>query len=106
MGKTRSPRGTESGGGAAEGKAGGVGTEAPVPPAGVSDSSTVEIWHWTDVFVTPWQSIHADQDRERNMLSAWHLKSGKLLQLGHDAAEDRKGPKGTSAEPPWFVVIT
>ncbi|MGB2906723.1 MAG: hypothetical protein WBB73_06470, partial [Candidatus Aminicenantaceae bacterium] len=35
--------------------------------------STVEVWHWTDVSVMPWQKIHAAEDRQRNMLAAWHL---------------------------------
>lgn len=57
--------------------------------AGSDDPSTVEIWHWTDVFVMPWQKVHARQDRQRNMLAAWHLESGEFVQLGQDLIEER-----------------
>ncbi len=53
------------------------------------DPSTVEIWHWTDVFVMPWQKVHAAQDRQRNMLAAWHIESGRFVQLGQDLIEER-----------------
>jgi len=56
------------------------------------EPSTVEIWHWTDVFVMPWQKVHARQDRQRNMLSAWHLDSGKFVQLGQDPITERVTP--------------
>jgi len=56
------------------------------------DPSTVQIWHWTDVFVMPWQSRHAAQDRERNMLAAWHVESGTFVQLGRDLIEERVTP--------------
>jgi dienelactone hydrolase len=49
----------------------------------------VEIWHWTDVFVMPWQKVHASQDRRRNMLAVWHLENGGFVQLGQDLIEER-----------------
>jgi dipeptidyl aminopeptidase/acylaminoacyl peptidase len=58
----------------------------------VDEPSTVEIWHWTDVFVMPWQKVHARQDRQRNMLSAWHLDSGKFVQLAQDPITERVTP--------------
>jgi hypothetical protein len=61
-------------------------------PAAPDDPSTVEIWHWTDVFVMPWQKIHASQDRERTMLAAWHVLSGEFVQLGQDLIEERVTP--------------
>jgi dipeptidyl aminopeptidase/acylaminoacyl peptidase len=54
--------------------------------------STVEIWHAKDVFVMPWQKVHADEDRRRNMLAAWHLESGKLVQLGKDLIDEHVTP--------------
>jgi dipeptidyl aminopeptidase/acylaminoacyl peptidase len=54
--------------------------------------SSVEIWHWKDVYVMPWQKVHADQDRERNLLSAWHLENGKFVQLGQDLINERVTP--------------
>lgn len=56
------------------------------------EPSTVEIWHWTDVFVMPWQKVHAAQDRRRNLLSAWHLNSGKFVQLGKDPVNESVTP--------------
>ncbi len=56
------------------------------------EPSTVEIWHANDVFVMPWQKIHAAEDRRRNMLAAWHLDSGKFVQLGKDLINERVTP--------------
>jgi dipeptidyl aminopeptidase/acylaminoacyl peptidase len=56
------------------------------------DPSTVEIWHWTDAFVMPWQKAHAAQDGRRNLLVAWHVDSGDLVQLGQDLIEERVTP--------------
>ena len=74
-----------------------VGDEAPdregeKAAAKEEDPSTVEIWHWTDIFVMPWQKLHAAQDRERNLLAAWHVESGKFVQLGQDLIEERVTP--------------
>ncbi len=56
------------------------------------EPSTVEIWHWTDVYVMPWQKVHANQDRRRNMLASWHLESGKFVQLGQDPISEQVTP--------------
>jgi predicted peptidase len=64
--------------------------EAGVPAK--DEPSTVEIWHWKDVYVMPWQKVHANQDRQRNMLAAWHLESGKFVQLGQDLINERVTP--------------
>ncbi len=58
----------------------------------VEEPSTIEIWHWTDVFVMPWQKIHARQDRQRNMLCVWHMNSGQFVQLGEDLIDERVVP--------------
>jgi dienelactone hydrolase len=54
--------------------------------------STVEIWHWKDVFVMPWQKVHANEDRRRNLLSAWIIDSKKFVQLGQDPINERVVP--------------
>jgi dipeptidyl aminopeptidase/acylaminoacyl peptidase len=64
------------------------GKEAPA----TDDPATVDIWHWTDVYVMPWQKAHASQDRRRNMLAAWHIESGEFVQLGQDLIEERVSP--------------
>jgi dienelactone hydrolase len=56
------------------------------------EPASVEIWHWKDVYVMPWQKVHADQDRQRNLLAAWHLDSGKFVQLGQDLIDERVTP--------------
>ena len=56
------------------------------------EPATVEIWHWKDVYVMPWQKVHANQDRQRNMLCAWHLETGKFAQLGQDLIYERVTP--------------
>lgn len=58
----------------------------------VEEPSTIEIWHWKDVFVMPWQKVHANEDRRRNLLSAWHIDSGKFVQLGKDLINERIAP--------------
>ena len=56
------------------------------------EPATVEIWHWKDVYVMPWQKVHANQDRQRNMLAALHLETGKFVQLGQDLIYERVRP--------------
>lgn len=75
-----------------EGEAGAAPAGEGAEPAEAGDPSTVEIWHWTDVFVMPWQSRHAAQDRERNLLAAWDLDGGSFVQLGQDLIEERVQP--------------
>lgn len=58
----------------------------------IEEPSTIEIWHWTDVSVMPWQKVHANEDRRRNMLSAWHFDSGKFVQLGKDLINEQVVP--------------
>jgi dienelactone hydrolase len=58
----------------------------------VEEPSTLEIWHWQDVFVMPWQKLHANEDRRRNMLSAWHLDSDRFVQLGRDPINEQVVP--------------
>jgi dienelactone hydrolase/Tol biopolymer transport system component len=60
--------------------------------AAADQPSTIEIWHWNDVFVMPRQKLSANQDRRRNLLVAWHLDNGKLVQLGKDLANEDVRP--------------
>jgi dipeptidyl aminopeptidase/acylaminoacyl peptidase len=67
----------------------------PEPPSGASpaapppadDTPTVDIWHARDVDVMPRQKISARADRQRNLLSAWRLDSGRLVQLARTSTE-------------------
>ena len=55
--------------------------ETPNRPA-ADEQPTVDIWHAKDVFVMPRQKLTARADRQRNLLAAWHLDSGRLVPLG------------------------
>ncbi|MFB3852766.1 MAG: prolyl oligopeptidase family serine peptidase [Vicinamibacterales bacterium] len=54
--------------------------------------STVEVWHAKDVFVMPLQKTRAASDRRRNLLAAWHLHKGVLVQLGKDFVNEQVTP--------------
>jgi dienelactone hydrolase len=83
----RGARGTAASGDAEQGGRGGrSGAAAADQP------STIEIWHWTDVFVMPRQKLSATQDRRRNLLAAWHLDTGKFVQLGKDFVNEDVRP--------------
>lgn len=47
----------------------------------------VDVWHARDVVVMPKQKIDARQDRQRNLLAAWHLDGGKFVQLAQSNDE-------------------
>ena len=47
----------------------------------------VDVWHWRDASVIPRQKIAARNDRQRNLLAAWNVESGKLATLGHGNEE-------------------
>jgi len=48
---------------------------------------TVEVWNWHDVEVMPKQRLNAKNDRQKNMLAAWHLDKNSLVPLGKDLDE-------------------
>jgi dipeptidyl aminopeptidase/acylaminoacyl peptidase len=62
-------------------------SKAPIPADGEEEPASVDIWHWTDIDVSPKQKLQARQDRQRNMLAVWHVDSGKLIPLAHDLTE-------------------
>ncbi|MBI3264139.1 MAG: S9 family peptidase [Acidobacteria bacterium] len=56
--------------------------------AGADDElAGVDVWHPRDVDVMPRQKINARTDRRRTFLAAWHVDSGRFVQLGKDAFE-------------------
>jgi len=78
-------------GGNAGGGRGGTATPAAGTPASTTpepdEPAGVDIWHWKDVEVIPRQKLSATADRRRNLISAWHLDSGRLVQLGQSWRE-------------------
>ena len=47
----------------------------------------VDVWHSRDIDVMPKQKLGARTDRQRNLLAAWHVESGRFVQLGREATE-------------------
>ncbi|MDX2034309.1 MAG: prolyl oligopeptidase family serine peptidase [Blastocatellia bacterium] len=47
----------------------------------------VDVWHARDVIVMPKQKIDARLERQRNLLAAWHVEAGRLVQLGRERDE-------------------
>jgi dipeptidyl aminopeptidase/acylaminoacyl peptidase len=56
------------------------------------DPATVEVWHWQDVNVISEQKLTAARDRDRSAPAAWHLASGKLVELTTNVKEDVRLP--------------
>ena len=46
------------------------------------EPAAVDVWHPNDVDVMAKQKINARTDRQRNLLAAWHLDTGRFVQLG------------------------
>ncbi|HOW86899.1 MAG TPA: prolyl oligopeptidase family serine peptidase [Candidatus Aminicenantes bacterium] len=63
-------------------------TEAGPAKAPAEEPSTVEVWHWKDVLVMPFQKNNAAELRKRHMLAAWHLDTGAFVRLGQDAVNE------------------
>src|SRR5215471_7126233 len=51
------------------------------------DPPTVDVWNWHDTEVMPRQKLNAKNDRQKNMLAAWHLEKNSLIPLGKDLDE-------------------
>src|SRR5207248_3014439 len=48
------------------------------------EQPAVDVWNWRDVEVMPKQKLNAKNDRQKNMLAAWHLGKNSLVPLGKD----------------------
>jgi dienelactone hydrolase len=51
------------------------------------EQPAVDVWNWRDVEVMPKQKLNAKNDRQKNMLAAWHLDKNSLVPLGKDLDE-------------------
>ena len=51
------------------------------------DPPTVDVWNWHDTEVMPRQKLNAKNDRQKNMLAAWHVDKNSLVSLGKDLDE-------------------
>jgi len=70
---------------------------AKAAPAPAEEPSTIEVWHWKDVLVMPYQKNNAAMLKRRSMLAAWHLDSETFVRLGQDLAKERVVPVRRSA---------
>ena len=87
-------RGGAAGGGTEGAGPGGApaGQGSGAVPGGDAEAATVDVWHAKDVFVMPWQRVHAATDRQRTVLAAWRLDSGRLVFLGKDPVSEQVTP--------------
>ena len=51
------------------------------------EPAAVDVWHSRDIDVMPKQKLSARNDRQRNLLAAWHIETGQFVKLGKDLAE-------------------
>lgn len=51
------------------------------------DPANVEVWHAKDVNVVAEQKLSLARDRDRHVVAAWHLDSGKITPLGTNVKE-------------------
>ena len=51
------------------------------------DPPTVDVWNWHDTEVMPRQKLNAKNDRQKNILAAWHIEKNSLMPLGKDLDE-------------------
>jgi hypothetical protein len=65
--------------------------EKPEEPAGV------EVWHSGDVDIIPEQKVRANLERNRNMLSVWHLDGDRFVRLARELTEDVSLSDGRNA---------
>src|SRR6266487_543375 len=56
-------------------------------PVDEDEPAGVDVWHSRDVDVMPKQKLSARTDRQKNMLAAWHLESGRFVRLGKENTE-------------------
>lgn len=70
-----------------DGKSGDKNTQAANEKE-TDEPAAVEVWNSRDVEVMPRQRLNAKNDRQKNMLAAWHLQSGRFVQLGKDLDEE------------------
>jgi dipeptidyl aminopeptidase/acylaminoacyl peptidase len=83
-------RGRGAGAAKPEGENAANAPQTPSPPAATpaaDESAAVDIWHWADVDVMAKQKLSATTDRRRNLISAWHLDSGRFVQLAKSWTE-------------------
>jgi dienelactone hydrolase len=48
---------------------------------------SVAVWNWRDTEVMPKQKLSAKNNRQRNMLAAWHVEKNSFIPLGKDLDE-------------------
>lgn len=64
-----------------------IAKEAPKDEKEEVEPAAVDVWHARDVDVMPKQKFTARNDRQKNFLSAWHIETGRFVQLGKEPSE-------------------
>jgi len=57
------------------------------------DPANVQIWHSKDVNVWAEQTLRATRDRDRHVVTAWNIDSGKIVPLGTNPKETMELPR-------------
>lgn len=52
------------------------------------ETTNVEVWHWKDAEIQPQQKVQAEQLKQKNHLSAWHLNKDSFVQLADEEVEE------------------
>lgn len=60
------------------------------------DPANVEVWHSKDVNVVAEQKLRLARDRDRHVVAAWNLASGKIVPLGTNVKESLTFPRHSS----------
>lgn len=60
------------------------------------DPANVEVWHSKDVNVVAEQKLRLARDRDRHVVAAWNLDSGKIVPLGTNVKETITFPRHSS----------
>ncbi len=85
--KPPAPTGRGRGAGATPG-----GTQTP--PQEADEPAGLDIWHWKDIDVQPRQKLSAAADRRRSLLGAWHVDTGRFVQIGNSFNEQVQPIRG------------
>lgn len=51
------------------------------------EQAAVDVWHWRDIEVQPKQKLSAKTNRQKNLLAAWRIDPGQLVELGRSLTE-------------------
>ena len=94
--RERATRGTDSTAAAGSGNGDGGFAQGRDSSRARTDEKTsdVQVWHAKDVRIIPMQKAQEQQDLQRTLLTAWHLRDGHVVQLATDLLETTRIVRG------------